>query len=153
MSSKPSVDVKKINVDVSATRAADGDVQFDCRWKTEADPVGNWNSGPISLPNGSEHYRLVFDLDDKSGRGLQFYSNPAEAMYVQVGSCPTGPGDGNGQIVFEEVDSHKKKLIIKDYNRGPPCTLHYMLRFEGDAHGACPPYEYDPEIRNGGGGT
>ena len=151
--SKPSVVVKKINVDVRATCAADGDVQFSCRWKTEADPVGDWNNGPISLPKGPEHYRLVFDLDDKSGRGLSFYKDPAEAMYVQLDSCPTGPGDGCGQILFEEVDAHRKKLIIKDYNRGPPCSLHYMLRFEGETHGACPPYEYDPEIINGGGGT
>lgn len=153
MSTKPVAIVKKINIDVRATRAQTGDVKFDCRWKIENDSIGDWKSGPILLPRGPEHYRLVFDLDDKSGRKLLFYSDPAEALYVQVGSCPSAPGNGGGQIDFETVDTNKKKLTIKDYNRDPPCDLHYMLRFDGDAYGACPPYEHDPEIRNGGGGT
>ena len=151
MSSKPSAVVKKITVDVRATSAPNGEVEFDCRWKNDGDPNG-WQSGPILLPHGPEHYRLVFDLDDKSGRKLEFYEKPAEAMYVKVGSCPSEPGNGDRQIDFEQVDLSKKKLTIKDYNRDSPCSLHYMLRFDGDPHGVCPPYQYDPEIRNGGGG-
>jgi len=152
MNGNSAAKVKKINVDVSATLAANGDVAFDCQWQEENSDNG-WQNGPIVLPRGPEHYRLVFDLDDKSGRKLHFYEKPAEAMYVKVGSCPSQPGDGDGRIDFENVDSNKKKLTIKDNNRDPPCTLHYMLRFKGDPHGSCPPYEHDPEIKNGGGGV
>jgi len=151
MSSNVAVGLRKIDVDVSATLAANGDVKFDCQWKEDGSDKG-WQNGPIVLPRGPDQYRLVFDLDDKSGRKLKFYETPAEAMYVQVGSCPSAPGDGGGQIDFESVDSKKKKLTIMDFNRDPPCTLHYMLRFDGEPHGACPPYEHDPEISNGGGG-
>jgi len=152
MSSKPAAVVKKINVDVRATSAANGEVEFDCRWKKEWDPNDCWHGGPIVLPHGPEHYRLVFDLDDKSGCKLEFYDKPAEAIYVKVGSCPSEPGNGDGRVNFEEVDSNKKKLTIMDFNRDPPCTLHYMLRFDGKKQGLHPPYEHDPEIRNGGGG-
>jgi len=145
--------VKGIHVDIRASRAGNGSVHFDSWWQYDSDPNDLWQSGPIDLPNGPDHYRLVFDLDDKSGRHLKFYSDPEDAMYVQVGSCPSGKGNGNNQIHFETVNSTKKKLTVKDVNRDPPCELHYMLRFDGDKVGKCPPYEYDPEIKNGGGGV
>ncbi|HXH00259.1 MAG TPA: hypothetical protein VNI79_07590 [Sphingomicrobium sp.] len=151
MSSKPPVEVKKIHVDVEATMTQSGDVRFQCRWKN--DGSNDWECGPIELPRGPEHYRLIFDLDDKSDRGLEFYERPEDAIYVKVGSCPTEAGDGDGQIAFECVDVNKKKLTIKDFNQDPPRDLHYMLRFTGNQHGACPPYEHDPEIINKGGGT
>ena len=152
MTKQSATNVQKINVDVRASLRSNGTVRFDSWWRHEDDPNGVWRSGPIDLPNGPDHYRMEFDLDDKSGRDLEFYQNPADAMYVNVGSCPQGPGNGGGQIDFETVTNGKKKLTIKDVNQDPPCNLHYMLRFEGAANGACPPYEYDPEIRNGGGG-
>jgi hypothetical protein len=153
MSRTVTVNVKKIEVDIRATCELDGGVHFDSCWRNEDDPNGVWISGPVDLPYGPDHYRLVFDLDDRSGHGLEFYNDPDKAMYVQVGCCPTGAGDGGGQITFEAVTNGKKRLTVKDFNRDPPCDLHYMLRFDGDKHGACPPYKYDPEIRNGGGGT
>ncbi len=152
MNSRPEVvNVKGINVEVRASRKADGGVHFDTLWRNGTDPNGVWRCDPIDLPHGPDHYRLQFNLEDKSGRKLEFYGSPKDAMYVKVGACPTGPGDGGGQINFEAVDANKKKLTIKDFNRDPPCTLHYMLRFEGDPNGTC--YQYDPEIKNGGGGT
>ncbi|MEO6113238.1 MAG: hypothetical protein ABIP07_02155 [Sphingomicrobium sp.] len=152
MSKKAVTNVNKVQVDVRASLDDNGGVHFDSLWRHENDPNGVWKSGPIDLPNGPDHYRMEFDLDDKSGRSLKFYADPAVAMYVNVGSCPTGSGNGGGQIDFESVTTGNKKLTIKDYNRNPPCALHYMLRFTGAASGACPPYKYDPEIKNGGGG-
>ncbi len=144
--------VKGIEVDVRASRNANGEVHFDTLWRNEADPKDVWRREPIDLPQGPDHYRMEFRLDDKSGHNLKFYGEPENAMYVQVGACPSGPGNGGGQIDFEDVDANKKKLTIKDFNHDPPCSLYYMLRFDGDRSGVCPPYQYDPEIRNGGGG-
>lgn len=152
MGKKEVANVQSIEVDVRASRAPNGGVHFDTLWRNENDPSGVWNSGPIDLPHGPDHYRMEFDLDDKSGRDLEFYDEPADAMYVNVGSCPTAPGDGGGQINFESVSNGKKKLTIKDFNQDPPRNLHYMLRFDGTSSSSGPPYQYDPEIRNGGGG-
>lgn len=153
MSKKDMTNVKRVQVDVRASFDDDGGVHFDSLWRHDNDPNGVWRSGPIDLPHGPDHYRMEFDLDDKSGRSLKFYPNPADAMYVNVGSCPTGAGNGAGQIAFETVTNGNKKLTIKDFNQGLPCVLSYMLRFNGAASGTGPPYEYDPDIRNGGGGN
>lgn len=146
------VNVQNIEVDVRASLDENGGVSFDSLWRNKNGPNGVWHSGPIILPNGPDHYRMEFDLNDKSGQNLTFYPTPADAMYVQVGSCPSGPGNGAGQIDFETVTNGKKKLTIKDVNQAQ-CNLHYMLRFDGKAGVGGPPYQYDPEIRNGGGGS
>ena len=145
--------VKGIEVDVRASLKANGEVHYETIWRNASDPNGVWRCEPIDLPNGPNHYKLEFNLDDKSGRKLQFYSDPAEAMYVRVGGCPSGPGNGDEQILFEDVDRSKKKLTIKDFNQDPPRDLHYMLRFDGERRGSHPPYEHDPVIINGGGGV
>jgi len=143
--------VSTIYVDVRATRAGNGQVHFDSWWRKKGSAGGVWNSGPIELPNGPDHYELIFDLDDKSGRHLKFYNAADDCMYVQRDVCPQSKGNGGGEIKFLSVDINKKKLTVKDFNQ-QQCTLKYMLRFNGDQVGQCPPYEYDPIISNGGGG-
>lgn len=143
--------VKTIYVDVRATRAGNGQVHFDAYWRLKGSAGGVWNSVPIELPPGRPHYELIFDLDDKSGRNLKYYGTPDDAMYVQRDVCPQAKGDGGGEIKFLSVDTNKKKLTVKDFNQ-QDCTLKYMLRFDGDPVGQCPPYEFDPIISNGGVG-
>lgn len=155
------VETKKVDIDIQATEADDGTVHFDCHWRHAGGKPGVWKSGKIDLPNGPEAYELEFKLHDKSGRNLKFYGTgtpkkPEDAMYVQVGGpCPPAAGNGGGQIKFVDVDD--KELEVIDANRDPPCTLKYMLRFDGDPFTGpdgtnYPPYQFDPEIRNGGGG-
>jgi hypothetical protein len=47
-------------------------------------------------------------------------------------------------------------LTVLDTNR-TACDLKYALRFDGDPYtdknGTYPPFTYDPELRNGGGGS
>lgn len=143
--------VNTIYVDVRATRAGNGQVHFDSYWRLRGSTAGVWNSGPIDLPHGPDHYELIFDLDDKSGRHLTFFGNPDDAMYVRRDVCPASKGSGGGEIQFLSVDPNRKKMTVKDLNR-QLCTLKYMLRFNGDPVGQCPPYKYDPIISNGGGG-
>ena len=157
---------KKVEANVRATLvlgtppAADS-VQFDCIWRSSTDPVGIWHSGPIDLPPKSGVHKLEFTLDDMSGKNLEFYPTGDSAMWVDVAACPkSDPGNGknNDQIHDKDVNPvTKKKLTLRDLNKDEPCLLHYALRFDGapgtdpNTGAACPPYEYDPEIKNGGG--
>ena len=156
--------LKKIEANVRATLVlgtppAPDTVSFDCIWRRDNDPI--WHSGPIDLPPKSGLHKLEFTLDDMSGRNLKFYPTEDSAMWVDVAACPkSDPGNGknNNQIEDKALDPvNKKKLTLKDRNEGPKCILYYTLRFEGDpgvdpVTGApCPPYEFDPEIKNGGG--
>lgn len=155
--------IKTIRVDVRASENEDGTVKFDSYWRHAGGKPGVWKSGIIDLPHGPEHYKLTFDLDDKSGRNLKFYGTdpthkePDQAMYCQVDPAPCPPPKGNGAGQIEYLDVDVDQLTIKDFNRDPPCTLKYVLRFDGDPFVGpdgkqYPPYEYDPELRNGGGG-
>lgn len=136
----------KVHIDVVAT-LDDGEVKFECSWKM---PNGNKGSGPIDLPRGSGAHHLIFDLDDKTGLKLRYFDDPTDAIWIAVGSCPSGPGNGNGQIAHSDVDLNRKKLTIHDRNEGGAVDLHYALRFDGDRSKSGPPYNYDPIIRNGG---
>jgi hypothetical protein len=144
----------KIEVDIRATQGEDGSVEFQCMWRPDSGSV--WYSGPIDLPKGSGEHDLEITLDDRSGRDLQFYDKAGDAMWVNIGSCPEKgvPHADKGQIRDKTVVAGKKKLTLKDINE-EACRLLYALRFEGDhwtdpAGKSYPPYEYDPEIKNGG---
>lgn len=150
---------RPVRIDVTASSDAEGRVRFSHEWKFEGEP-GPAKSGRIDLPAGQTAYRLQFFLADSTSpkRKLRFKANAAEAMYVAVGQgCPTGPGDGDGQIDFAGPVT-PNLLTVVDRNAGDACILGYTLRFDGDPGEqagqpgkACPPYEYDPEIKNGGG--
>jgi hypothetical protein len=98
---------------------------------------------------------MHFHLHDSTGLHLKFASPTTEAMWVSLtDTCPDKAGNG-GQISYNHP-WNANILMVDDANSGPPCTLYYTLRFDGDASTdpdgkQHPPYEYDPEIRNGGG--
>ena len=140
--SGPSVPVK---VDVYARREGD-DVTFDHDWRFEGD--ASPKKGRIDVPKGAPDTPIFFHLHDSTALHLAFKSPASEACWVDLNDCPTQAGNG-GQISF--VSRAPKLLKISDANSGPACVLHYALRFDGDPLGKCPPYVYDPEIRNGGG--
>jgi hypothetical protein len=140
------VTVRPLIVDVYAFRDGD-DVLFTHAWKRDGDPKRN--KGHIHVPKGESDVPIHFKLHDRTEPKvhLAFISNAADAMWVDLNDCPTCAGNG-GQITFDS--SAPSLLKVTDANSGPECVLHYALRFDGDPLGDCPPYEYDPEIRNGG---
>lgn len=130
-------------------------VCFDHEWLVTGNP--NSEKGEIKIANGTPSTRIFFHLrpgDDETGLGLTFCTPATEAMYVSVDpTYPSQPG-GGGQITFPHKPS-PHVLMVEDANSGNEVVLKYALRFNGknNAEGdERPPYAYDPDIRNGGGG-
>lgn len=144
--------MKTVVVDVFADRDGEN-VVFDHEWRREGDPVPK--KGRIDIGFGDPPTELRFQLHDRTARpgqpGLRLsFVEPAEqAMWVSLGNCPQQSGNG-GQISFDSVNP--QQLRVTDANAGDECILHYALRFNGDPAANGPPYVYDPDIRNGGGG-
>jgi hypothetical protein len=145
-------------VEVIATRDWDKGVDFLLRWEF---PQGVWNSGPMVFATGDRDRKIEYDLDDQTGLGLKFESKADDCIWVvDDGACPTsGNGSDKGQIKDKQRASDKK-LKLKNVN-DVTCNLHYALRFTGASWSRPegtgtktfkPPYEYDPEYRNSGGG-
>ena len=145
-------------VEVIATRDWDKGVDFLLRWEF---PQGVWNSGPMVFATGDRDRKIEYDLDDQTGLGLKFESKADDCIWVvDDGACPTsGSGSDKGQIKDKQRASDKK-LKLKNVN-DVTCNLHYALRFTGASWSRPegtgtktfnPPYEYDPEYRNSGGG-
>lgn len=149
-----------IEVKVRATLDEADRVVFDSIWKREPDK--RWRTGAIDVPKGNTDHDIHFTLDDLTDLDLQFYpdaDSPKAAdqpFWVDATSCPKGgSGTDYGQLYDKKVAS-KAKLKLRNKN-DTACLLHYALRFTGkpgkqaeDPAKACPPYEYDPDLRNGG---
>ena len=153
---------RNVHVDVFAN-TKEGFVEFSHKWKFEDEPPPPDSEGMIDLPAGKTAYQLHFHLKDNTDpkMDLSFIDQASEAMWVAVGGdCPTCAGNGAGQILFNHEPS-KQTLVVDDLNSNVPAMkFKYALRFEGakgqqagDPPKQCPPYEYDPEFKNGGGNT
>lgn len=154
---------RNVHVDVFANTSKDGFVEFSHEWKFEDGPPPKDPTGTIDLPEGKTAYRLHFHLRDQTSprKDLSFIAPSSEAMWVAVGDdCPTCAGNGAGQILFRHPDN-PQHLVVDDLNSNVPAMVfQYALRFDG-AQGEqagnppkqCPPYEYDPDFKNGGGNT
>jgi hypothetical protein len=144
-------------VEVIATRDWDKGVDFLLRWEY---PDDVWNSGPMVFATGDLNRKIEYDLVDQTGLGLAFEQQADDCIWVADGSCPTAKppnGSDKGQIKDKDRASDKK-LKLKNVN-DVTCKLHYALRFTGESWERPdrtktfnPPYEYDPEYRNSGGG-
>lgn len=137
--------VNTLQVDVYAYREGD-DILFSHAWRRLGD--ARRQKGQIRIPHGEGDVPIHFHLHDRSGLRLKFETNASDAMWVSRTECPTEPGDG-GQISYR--NSSPNQLQVSDSN-SEECTLHFALRFTGDELNGATSYEYDPEIRNGGGG-
>lgn len=144
-------------VEVIATRDWDKGVEFLLRWEY---PSGVWNSGPMVFATGDLDRKIEYDLVDQTGLGLAFESQVKDCIWVVDGSCPTAePPSGSDKDQIKDRDrASGKKLKVKNVN-DQKCNLHYALRFTGapwvrpdGARTFSPPYAYDPEYRNSGGG-
>lgn len=146
-----------VSVEVIATLDWDNGVGFLARWEH---PAGVWNSGPMVFKKGDPDRMIEYTLIDQTGLGLEFHSPADEAIWVDSNACPVAKppaGSDKGQIKDKNRPA-KDKLTLKNVN-DQTCTLHYALRFTGaswtrpdNSRTFDPPYEYDPDYRNGGGG-
>ena len=150
---------RPVLIEVFANDTPEG-VAFTHVWKFEDIPGDPMKPGTIDLPHGKTAYRLRFRLNDNTrpSKQLKFKNPCTNAMYVAVGGpCPPPAGNGGGQIQFNYPWT-PYLLTVDDMNHGNPVLLKYALRFDGEpGHEAsnplklCPPYEYDPDLKNGGG--
>jgi hypothetical protein len=144
-----------INVEVIATRDWDEGVNFVCTWEYPQNS-GIWHSGKMVFADGDVDRDIEYTLVDRTGLGLAFASPANEAIWVNFGTCPTSSqGSDKGQIHGKNKPA-PGTLTVKNKNN-VVCKLKYALNFVGTPYsnpsGAFgPPYQYDPEYRNGGGG-
>lgn len=151
-----------VKVHAIADPTQDSGVNYWEEWKIDL-PGHQLQHGGINVPAG-QVYDLHFQLDDESGRDLFFLGagddNGEDAMWVASGPvsapplCPTTAGNG-GQIEYTTPCS-ASHLRVTDANEGGACILKYALRFGGNQFTGptgreYPPYEHDPDIKNGGG--
>lgn len=127
---------------------------FSQEWQDANKPDDPPKRGAILCGFDTGSHVIAFHLHDRSGLGLTFAGTPkapnpgsaADAMWVGLATCPQGPGDGGGQIIFGEAPQNHR-LTVTDLNEGAPCELHYRLNFV-DKDGVT--QNYDPVIKNGG---
>ena len=144
--------VRPVQVDVYAYLEGD-DILFAQAWRLDGDP--GRRKGHIEIGKGQGDVPIKFHLHDRTGLKLAFLPTDVDKQegpfWCSALDCPTSWGDGSGQI--SGVESSNNLLKVVDANKGEPCTLHYALRFTGAPIGSGPPYAFDPDIRNGGGGV
>jgi hypothetical protein len=99
----------------------------------------------LKLAKDSGEHRIDFDLQDHSGRGLEF--NQADPIWVDEDApCPPTAGVTTDQLTIVGCDA--KRLSVDNANSGRARELRYQLNFlAADGSKA----ECDPIVDNGGG--
>jgi hypothetical protein len=145
-----------INVRVTVSKDSEGTIIYDHEWDFGGGPA---KKGKIDVPKDTPPTDIKFHLMDRTGLKLSFYSSPGAAFYVDFApNCPTGAGNADGEFDLGDPPSKSSNnlLTVLDMNKSE-CELKYALRFDGDPYtdknGTYPPFAYDPELRNGGGGN
>ncbi|NUT00019.1 MAG: hypothetical protein HOP96_03480 [Sphingomonas sp.] len=154
-SSKKSISKAKIEVEVIATRDWDKGVDFLLRWEF---PKNVWNSGAMIFAKDDLDRDLEYTLNDQSGLGLAFETSVNDCIWVSDSGCPTSSGGSDKGQIKDKDRASPNKLKLKNKN-DTTYNLHYALRFTGSSWTRPdgtktfnPPYAYDPEYRNTGGG-
>lgn len=147
-----------VHVQVHAEADDRNCVYFWHDWGFENGP--SKGKGSIELPHKCPETPIHFHLHDHTNFKLKFMDKSEDCMWVSTGKCPGERMNEGGQITFPDADSAPNLLKVSDRNAGPECILNYALCFDGlsghqasDPGKACPPYNYDPEIKNGGGNS
>ena len=150
-----SVAGRPIQVDVHAEQDAQGRAFFWHEWRFENGP--SQGKGKIDVPRNAPETAMHFHLHDHTNLGLKFLDLSEDCMWISTGACPTHKMNQGNQIVFRSKHSAPRLLTVHDLNEGNECTLKFALSFDGlpgrqadDPSRPCPPYRYDPEIKNGG---
>ena len=134
----PPTDKIKVRVDMELIgKSWDFEIAAD---DPASDPYVKDNK--IEVPHGPET-RIEFKVQGTANGKLDF--KESDPIWVQENQCPTSKcSDPDVSI----VDSKKNKLEVNDRNT-KATELHYRLNFVDKNGGE---YEWDPIIRNGGGG-
>lgn len=130
-------------------RDESGGVKFAHKWKSAS---GQWNSGDIVVRPKAAAHEIVFEIDPASPKKLRFLDDPNDAIWVGISQCPKCGSNEGGQITPLAVEADNTRLRVRNANSGDPIELHYVLRFKRKIPLLLKPHEYDPVIRNGGGG-
>lgn len=142
---------RDVHVDVYAYREGE-DILFAQAWKLDGDKERK--KGHIKIGEGQGDVPISFQLHNRTGLDLAFLpvddGKQEGPFWCAMHDCPTAWGNGDGQIKSIEILPNDVLRVV-DANSGEPCTLHYALRFR-EPKLASPTYEFDPDIRNGGGG-
>jgi hypothetical protein len=112
--------------------------------KVHADGVIEFNSGPWKN-------HIVFNLKDESGLGLVWMEPACQAIWskvVETAEDDTCPSEGNVNH-FKHIEFAAGNLALHNKNHDA-ALIRFALRF-ADSSGK--PVDYDPVIRNGGGGN
>ena len=131
-------------------------------WKLCHQPPGsaeNCGNAKSPFPNvvlgaNKGTYTFKFTIDDQTGKGIKFASDP---IWIQEGSQPTGPGVDPQIEGVDGKGGNGKILTFIDRNDKPnnadpdPVILKYQLNFV-DQNNA-PVTSLDPDITNGGTNT
>jgi hypothetical protein len=146
---------KPIHVDVHALQDEQGRAYFWHEWRFENGP--SQGKGKIDVPHKAPETPINFHLHDHTTLELKFLDESADCMWVSTGNCPTRKMNQGSQIIFPDKKAGQNLLKVRDRNEGDACTLKFALCFDGlagrqteDPSRPCPPYRYDPEIKNGG---
>jgi len=132
-------------IDIFADKGANGGICFSHEWRFENGPA---SKGHMQVPRKRRvepgtptHFRL----HDRSGTGLKFEAQVADAIWVQENSCPC---DAQHDPEFDLRNARRQDRLLSVVNLNQrACELHYRLNFRDSAGKAvC----YDPIIRNGG---
>lgn len=123
-------------------------VAFGHKWRPRG---GQWQEGDIIIDEGTPEHEIIFEVDPASPKALRFVDDPNEAIWVSTGTCPTSQCNKGGQIEPVSVEADGTLLRIRNAN-SRAVDLHYVLRFKRSVPVLFKPHEYDPVIRNGGGG-
>jgi len=137
----------RVIVDVTAHPSSVPPGIYTIDWHFDGQP--SEANSTIHMPRNSGSHDMTFNLINQSGRPLSFQPLADDAIWVRrgQGQCPTGKGNGKGQMSGGAVSQGGMTLDINDDNSGKTHYLTYRLNFDP------PEYFYDPDIRNGGTGT
>ena len=99
----------------------------------------------MKLPKDSGDHAIEFQLQDHSGRGLQF--DPADPIWVDE-DCPCPPREGLNSDQLIVTSTSGSVLATINENAGRARDLRYQLNFVAKDGSRS---ECDPVIQNGGG--
>jgi hypothetical protein len=99
----------------------------------------------LKLDKDSGNCSIAFQLNDRTGRGLQFH--PDDPIWVQE-DCPCPPSEGINSDQITVTARNKNRLETENANSGRARQLRYQLNFVASDGSRA---ECDPIIDNGGG--
>ena len=99
----------------------------------------------LKLDKDSGNHSIAFQLNDRTGRGLEFH--PDDPIWIEE-DCPCPPSQGINSDQITVTARNKNRLETDNANSGRARQLRYQLNFiASDGSRA----ECDPIIANGGG--